>query len=133
MLSFWDTPNTQPHRAPEVLGCPHAPPEVMQGLFPCVNSPHLSFIAVPTSRTVSELMGSFTSVLSQSETQLGTPQGTSGKGGRLTPSYYHSVILCHISSLPRGLIRMVVSPKPLWLYHSFIISWGVVYYMASLY
>ncbi len=37
----------------------------------------------------------FTSGLSHSEHPLGTPQGTSGKGGSITPSYCHSVTLAH--------------------------------------
>ena len=77
---------------------------------PSGESPHLSFIAVPTSRTVSELTGAITSGLSHSEHPLGTPQGTSGKGGSITPSYFISVILTHVAHSMHGSSEVVSIP-----------------------
>ena len=102
----------------------------MQGLFPCVNSPHLSFIPVTTSRTASELLGAFTSGHRQSEHPLRTPQVTRGKGGRLTPSYFISVIQA-MSHLFLKVLGGGFTDQ--WSHHySFNISSGVVYYIFVL-
>ncbi len=94
MLGFWDTPNTQaPQRTSACsLHHPSEASKVTERLVPSHESPHLSFIPVATGRTASELSGRFTSVLSQSEYPLGTPQATRGEGGSITPLYCQLVI-----------------------------------------
>ena len=83
--------NKDTHKAPKGLKgtrFPSCTSEVTEGLVPPLESPHLSFIAVPTSRTVSELTGAITSGLSHSEHPIGTPQVTSGEGGSITLPYF---------------------------------------------
>ena len=62
---------------------------VVSGLFPDLHLP-THFIAVTTSRTVSEL-ARLTHTLSQCEPNIGTPQVTSGEGGSVTLPYCHKV------------------------------------------
>ena len=63
--------NKDTHKAPKGLKgtrFPSCTSEVTEGLVPPLESPHLSFIAVPTSRTVSELTGYLHRVLATPNT-----------------------------------------------------------------
>ena len=64
-------------------------PVCLSGLFPDLHLP-THFIAVTTSRTVSEL-ARLTHTLSQCEPNIGTPQVTSGGSGSVISPYYHKV------------------------------------------
>ena len=61
----------------------------LSGLFPDLHLP-THFIAVTTSRTVSEL-ARLTHTLSQCEPNIGTPQVTSGGSGSVISPYYRKV------------------------------------------
>ena len=83
----------------------------LSGLFPDLHLP-THFIAVTTSRTVSEL-ARLTHTLSQCEPNIGTPQVTSGGSGSVISPYCHKVSIrpCLSPLVPsRQLLQSNVSP-----------------------
>ena len=98
-------------------------PVCLSGLFPDLHLP-THFIAVTTSRTVSEL-ARLTHTLSQCEPNIGTPQVTSGEGGSVTLPYCHKVNIrpCLSPLVPsRQLLQSSVGSSSLSLTHTYTIS-----------